>query len=286
MSLFFNEGEQALEALPINDSMRQAIESLVAEGLGQTISDALFSQDAGEAQLGARAAERSTFVECRRQANLENIFRSAARVLSMEASSKGNPDSGWLILFIDHAQDAGSDLEREVWARLLAAEIVSPGSVSRRTLGFLRYMDSWEMDAFAEYAAFAFAFESGWRFMFEEANARREMWSYGREIDITQHWVDIGLLSSQLTTLESANLKGLCIVYKTKRWQLSPVHGEGAELSFSLGYRRFTALGQQIANAMKIKTFNGYARNVVQALNALEGLKLDVVEDVVSSTPR
>ena len=280
MSLFFSASEQTPEALLINDSIRRAVEILVSEGLGQTIADALFAQDTGEAQLGARAAERSTFVECRRQANLENIFRSAARVQSMEASSKGNQDSGWLTLFIDYAKDAKSDLEREIWAHMLAAEIVSPGSVSRRTLGFLQHMDFWEMEAFAEYAAFAFAFESGWRFMFEETVARREMWSYGREIDITQHWVEIGLLSSQLTAIESANLKGLCIVYKTKRWQLSPLPRDGGELKFSLGYRRFTALGQQIANAMKIKTFNGYARNVVQALNSLEGFKLDALEDV------
>lgn len=74
MSLFFSEGAQAPEALPINDSMRQAVESLVTEGLGQTMADALFAQDTGEAQLGARAAERSTFVECRRQANLKISF--------------------------------------------------------------------------------------------------------------------------------------------------------------------------------------------------------------------
>lgn len=280
MSLFFSASEQTPEALLINDSMRQAVERLVSEGLGQTLADALFAQDTGEAQLGDRALERSKFVECRRQVNLENIFRSAARVQSMEASSKGNPDSGWLTLFINHAKDAKSELEREIWAHMLAAEIVSPGSVSRRTLGFLRHMDFWEMEAFAEYAAFAFAFESGWRFMFEETVARREMWSYGREIDITQHWVEIGLLSSQLTAIESANLKGLCIVYKTKRWQLSPLPRDGGELKFSLGYRRFTALGQQIANAMKTKTFNGYARNVVQALNSLEGFKFDALEDV------
>jgi hypothetical protein len=228
---------------------------------------------------------RTAHVECRRQSNLERIFRCAATVKSAEIKSIGDLHGGWVGLFVSGAQDAESELEREVWSRIFAAEIQSPGTVARRTLNFLREMDAWELEAFAEYAAFAFAFESGWRFMFEEDIARREMWSYGREIDITKHWVDIGLLSAEVSTIESVNLRGLCIGYKRKRWQLSAMQAfDGAAVKVgarikALGYRKFTAMGQQIANAIPTKTFNGYARNVVQALNGLEGLRFDAVEE-------
>jgi hypothetical protein len=284
MNVFLMEAEPIEAVEPLDDPMTAAIKSVLSVSVGQTMADAVFDDEL-ESGLAERVMARTAHVECRRQSNLERIFRCAATVKSAEIKSIGDLHSGWVGLFVSGAQDAESELEREVWSRIFAAEIQSPGTVARRTLNFLREMDAWELEAFAEYAAFAFAFESGWRFMFEEEIARREMWSYGREIDITKHWVDIGLLSAEVSTIESVNLRGLCIGYKRKRWQLSAMQAfDGAAVKVgarikALGYRKFTAMGQQIANAIPTKTFNGYARNVVQALNGLEGLRFDALEE-------
>ncbi len=282
MSLFFTEAEAPKVGVVIDEALAEAIKAMVAEGLGTATSAAVFSVDE-ESGLAVRVADRVEYVESRRQANLEGIFRSAATHQAVDAKSIGRPENGWLGLFVASAQDAESELERDVWSQILAAEMLAPGAVARRTLGFLREMDVWELEAFAEYVAFAFSFESGWRFMFEEDIARREMWSYGREIDITQQWVDIGLLSSQVSCIESVSLRGLRIGYKSKWWQLIPDAlgqvGESNEgKANALGYRKFTATGQQVANAVKTKTFNGYARNVMQALNGLDGFRFDAVE--------
>ncbi|MFM2007496.1 MAG: hypothetical protein RLZZ09_3151 [Pseudomonadota bacterium] len=279
------EAEPPKDAVPLDQSMIAAIMAVLGEGLGQTMADAVFAGEL-ESSIADRVVDRTAHVECRRQSSLESIFRSAATVKPGDIKSTGHLDSGWLGLFVSGAQDAENELEREVWSRIFAAEVQAPGTVARRTLNSLRELDVWELEAFAEYVAFAFAFESGWRFMFEEDIARREMWSYGREIDITQHWLDIGLLSPQVSTIESLNLRGLCIGYKAKRWQLSAMQAnEGSaavELESkikALKYRKFTAMGQQIANATPSKTFNGYARNVVQALNGLDGFRFDVLEE-------
>jgi hypothetical protein len=279
------EAEPPKEAVPLDESMTVAITAVLGESLGQTMADAVFAGEL-ESSIADRVVDRAAHVEFRRQSSLESIFRSAATVNPGDIKSTGHLDSGWLGLFVSGAQDAESELEREVWSRIFAAEVQAPGTVARRTLNSLRELDVWELEAFAEYVAFAFAFESGWRFMFEEDIARREIWSYGREIDITQHWLDIGLLSPQVSTIESLNLRGLCIGYKAKRWQLSAMQAtEGTaavELESkikALKYRKFTAIGQQIANATPSKTFNGYARNVVQALNGLDGFRFDVLEE-------
>jgi hypothetical protein len=279
------EAEPPKDAVPLDQSMIAAIMAVLGEGLGQTMADAVFAGEL-ESSIADRVVDRAAHVECRRQSSLESIFRSAATVKPGDIKSTGHLDSGWLGLFVSGAQDAENELEREVWSRIFAAEVQAQGTVARRTLNSLRELDVWELEAFAEYVAFAFAFESGWRFMFEEDIARREMWSYGREIDITQHWLDIGLLSPQVSTIESLNLRGLCIGYKAKRWQLSAMKAnEGSaavELESkikALKYRKFTAMGQQIANATPSKTFNGYARNVVQALNGLDGFRFDVLEE-------
>lgn len=279
------EAEPPKEAVPLDQSMTAAITAALSDSLGQTMADAVFAGEL-ESSIADRVVDRTAYVECRRQSSLESIFRSAATVKHGEIKTTGHLDSGWLGLFVSGAQDVGSELEKEVWSRIFAAEVQAPGTVARRTLNSLRELDVWELEAFAEYVAFAFAFESGWRFMFEEDIARREMWSYGREIDNTQHWIDIGLLSPQVSTIESLNLRGLCIGYKAKRWQLSAmqaIEGTAAvELESkikALKYRKFTAIGQQIANATPSKTFNGYARNVVQALNGLDSFRFDVLEE-------
>jgi hypothetical protein len=279
------EAEPPKDAVPLDQPMIAAITAVLGESVGQTMADAVFAGEL-ESSIADRVVDRAAHVECRRQSSLESIFRSAATVKPGDIKSTGHLDNGWLGLFVSGAQDAESELEREVWSRIFAAEVQAPGPVARRTLNSLRELDVWELEAFAEYVAFAFAFESGWRFMFEEDIARREMWSYGREIDITQHWLDIGLLSPQVSTIESLNLRGLCIGYKAKRWQFSAMKAnEGSaavELESkikALKYRKFTAMGQQIANATPSKTFNGYARNVVQALNGLDGFRFDVLEE-------
>jgi len=231
--------------------------------------------------LDDRAAERGFQVERQRQENLESIFRRAAQCPVEDGAKPGAPDGGWLGLFIEGARDAEGELEQGIWARWLAAEIASPGTISRRSLAFLRTLNAWELESFHEYGAFAFAFESGWRFLFEDERARREIWTYGREIDLTTHWVAIGLLSADVSTLIGGKSRGLRIVYRNRSWQVTAIDQDAAAIeptTSGLVYRKFTAIGQQLADAMTFKTFNGYARNVIKALQGTGGLGFEEVE--------
>ena len=231
--------------------------------------------------LDDRAAERGFHVERRRQENLESIFRQTAHCPVEAGGKPGTPDSGWLGLYMEGARDAESELEQGIWARWLAAEIASPGAISRRSLAFLRTLNAWELESFHEFGAFSFAFESGWRFLFEDERARREIWTYGREIDLTAHWVDIGLLSAEVSTLIGGRSRGLRIVYRRRTWQVTAIDPDvppPCPPATGLSYRKFTAIGQQLADAMTFKTFSGYARNVIKALQGTGGLGFEEVE--------
>lgn len=236
--------------------------------------------------LESRAIGRINLIEQSRQENLERIF-SLAFSSASAAETKGLPkfDCTWLMRFISSAQDVHDKVAQGVWARVLAAELASPGTFALRTLSFLKDMDLWELNAFTEYSAFAFAFESGWRFMFDDELARREMWSYGRETDITQHWVDIGLLSAEVVCLQSARSRGLRIAYRSKLWHVvrDPLSGDAQAVGKPGGdgfhYRKYTVTGQQIASVLEPKTFNGYARNVIKALNDAHGAGLVAIEE-------
>ncbi len=102
--------------------------------------------------------------------------------------------------------------------------------------------------------------------MFEGEAARREIWSYGREIDLTQHWVDVGLLSSDASTLTLRNAAGLRISYRDKIWAVRLNPEAASEAVAPIRYRKFSVIGQQISSALNFKTFNGYARNLIKAI--------------------
>jgi len=216
-----------------------------------------------------------------KDANLRKVLVAAAEAPPPAEEAKAGPDLSWLAFYLEGAVLAAEASVQQLWGCLLANEIHNPGTVSRRTLQFLKAMDPWEIDAFTEFAAFSFSFESGWHFMIENELAHREMWSYGREIDMTQHWINIGLLAPELTLLDSVRLRGLRMSYqKQKSWALSvaEVHnGEG------LLYRKFSALGQQLADGLRLKTFNGFARNLVKGLNETSQLHFEELNEEAPS---
>jgi hypothetical protein len=224
----------------------------------------------GEKLLEARVATRLNLREARRQKNLEAIFALAAEELQEEVSDDPVFED-WLALYVDLAGDVADATAQQVWARLLALQIAVPDAVFKRTLLHLHSMDLWELNAFAEFCSFAFAFESGWRFVFEENITRPETWGYTRGNDYTQHFINTGLLSPEVSRLRMGLSKGgMRIRYYEKEYGLAPDSTESTSgLAFpdaEFGYRRFTVTGQQLTKALRAQTYYGYARNVISRL--------------------
>lgn len=259
---------------------RAALDARIQDTLGLSLPNLL---DADTGALAQRAEARRQRQEAVRQDNLETVFRLAADRLGK--AGEETLDSGWMSRFLAGAGDAVNELERSVWAGLLAAEIAEPGAISRRTLAFLREMDTWELASLAKYCAFAFTFESGWRFVFAEEAALREIWVYERDVEQTAHWVRIGLLASAVERLEPGKLRGLRINYHGRAWELAnPVPAEAS--ACACAYRKFSAIGQQIAGAITVKPWTGFARSVVKLLNTQHGMGwTEVAEPEPATTP-
>jgi hypothetical protein len=250
--------------------------SAVANVLGNETAQAAVAGESAIGDPAGRAAARIRHLETVRQANIERIVGLAAAGLAPAECSE-TVETGWLARFFECAKDAAGEVEQAIWARLLARELAVLGSVGKRALFILSGMNTWEIEGFVEYGAFSFAFESGARFMFDEDFARREMWTYGRELDITRHLIDIGLLSVDTAWVKAASGRGLRIRYSDNLYELrgSP-QPSAVEAGFS--YRKFTPVGQELVEALPTKTFLGYARNLIKALNAGRGLNLEPVE--------
>jgi hypothetical protein len=256
---------------------------LVSVAVGPETARAVCGMEGAATDFAARVSARTQQRELSRQAHIERIIRLAANEF-VPPDAAAPVDSGWLARFFEYAQDVSDESAQPIWGRILARELASPGGFSRRTLGFLSAMDSWEVAGFVEYCAFAFAFESGWRFMFDEDMARREMWTYGRDIDLTQHFIAIGLLSGEVGVIKPASAKGLRVCYSNKTYELRAREPrDNGELSTGVAYRKFTVIGQQLSEAIRTKSFFGYARNVIKALNAERRIGFELLEPPAES---
>ena len=277
MNMFFpGFGEAPSAERGLEQPIKDLIERLIPSALGPASSGILESKETDEGVLSRRADYQHIWGELT-QRNLESVFKVAAESPRPKEVPATLPETGWLMFFMAHAGLAATESQQRAWGEVLGFEVAAPGSVGKRTLLMLSGLEDWELDLFRQFSSFAFAFESGWRFVFEEDMVRREMWSYSRESDLTHHWVELGLLATDTLHAQVASLRGLEIGYGNKRWEIRPASQTPETVAVTATghqgffYRKYTAVGQELASAMKVKTYNGFARNVIDALNGVSG---------------
>ena len=77
----------------------------------------------------------------RRLGNIAAIVDKARRVLPAGTVPDVEPNVGWTSSFSSGAQGVSSDEMQNLWAKILAGEVATPGSTSIRTLTVLRNLD-------------------------------------------------------------------------------------------------------------------------------------------------
>jgi hypothetical protein len=115
----------------------------------------LASAEGARSALAARAAERITFQELRRQENIDAVVEEAIKVLPSHVSAEP-VDPDWMSRFFTACQDVSHAELRVLWGRLLTAEVSQPGAVSRRTLGILQDLSPTDAHAFSRLCRMAF----------------------------------------------------------------------------------------------------------------------------------
>lgn len=96
-----------------------------------------------ESRIDARLRHRET----QRQLNLETIAEAAVKHLPDEVTEAA-VDEDWKTRFFNIAEDVSSSDMQELWGKILAGEVASPGSFSVRTLETLRNLSKQEAEAF------------------------------------------------------------------------------------------------------------------------------------------
>lgn len=106
----------------------------VAEAKGQSLTTV-------DKELSERAARRLVAEEVNKQKNMEEVVKRADEILQanpIESSSMEENDLGWVEDCLDGAGKAFDDGLKGYWAKLLAGEIKTPGTYSKRIINFMK----------------------------------------------------------------------------------------------------------------------------------------------------
>lgn len=105
--------------------------------------------DIDKIPIEERTIKRIEYQENKRQQNIESITQKSVGFIENEkevAEEQVNED--WTTRFFNYAQDISDDQMQELWARILAGEVIRPGSFSVRTLELIRNLSKIEADTF------------------------------------------------------------------------------------------------------------------------------------------
>ena len=96
-----------------------------------------------------RTQHRVLFEEAKRQNNIESVISHTYNELENTQSVDSKPvDDDWITRFFNIAKDISSEDMQQIWGKILAGEIVKPGSFSMRTLDTIRNISQQEASAF------------------------------------------------------------------------------------------------------------------------------------------
>lgn len=169
----------------------------VASGKTRTEDDAVFVEtDVEFASINERTHIRVRHQETQRQENIETILSMVSGLIGKK-SPMDQVDPDWATLYFDYAQNVSNKTMQSLWARAMVAELRHPGSISKRSLGFLYHCDAWEIVAFKKVANFAFIGHNGHPFIFRSVNNPDLKDDIFSETRMLGHCINAGLMASR-----------------------------------------------------------------------------------------
>lgn len=222
-----------------------------------------------------RTDNRLIIKEESRQENLENIAVQAKLELPEKVSDK-KLDDDWVAQFFEHAQDVHDGDMQKLWARILAGEIASPETYSKRTLQFLKTLDKWEAEKFSELCSFVTKDKGGWNIIFDLALSEKIRSKLGQK-DYINHFCNIGLTDGTERVVDPSKITGTEIHYFDQKYIFKgPAKVEkdpNSKVPFITPFeipiqvKYFTSIGQQLANIADPLPIDNMITGLEKALN-------------------
>lgn len=239
---------------------------------GATVSTAL--------TLGQRAERRLQMQHERQQYNLENIMALALEYCTDQVASQ-DVDPDWFQQYCELVLEISNKNMQQLWAKILAGEIASPGKFSLKTLHSLKRMSYKEALALQQAANLScksrqdptprvyFGYirkPSLWHLLTGKNRAVLNLNQYGLSYPQILSLMDIGLLHN--SEIETGTLPhGQAIHWQ---YQHLSIHGTIKSKDAVLQYYKYTACGAELLPLLTTQSNPAY-------LQALKQLVSDII---------
>lgn len=229
--------------------------------------------------LAQRAERRLQMQRERQQYNLERVMTLAMEYCPEHVSAQ-DVDPDWFQQFCDLILDISNYSMQQLWAKILAGEIASPGKFSLKTLHTLKRMSYKEALALQHAANLScrtrqdpsariyFGFirrPSLWRLLTGRSRAVLNLSQFGLPYPQILSLIDIGILHS--SEIESGELPaGQALL-----WQFQQVNVSGTISSKNvvLQYYKYTASGAELLPLVSTQTNMQYLEALKQLLSGI-----------------
>lgn len=227
-----------------------------------------------ESSFAQRALARERLEKARIQKNLEQIMVLAEKMCGDEAGSRLDPD--WFSAYLDLAKFSQTKAMQQLWAQILAMEIVSPGHFSIRALQVLTQMTQREAKWFQRAVQLSSrmggehshklligAIRMPSRFGLKRQRIQRlSLGRYRLAYNQVMQLAELGLIYDR--ELESTFAAQLDLSFEQggKMWLLHPRFRE-----CKLIYYRMTPIGDELAQLISQQSVQNYQEDLSQLLN-------------------
>lgn len=227
------------------------------------------------ASIAERAEHRARKLSSQYQSNIETIYAIAISHTPSDVTG-ADLDPDWVHQFFKLAEQIHNRNMQELWGRILANEITSPGNFSLRTLSTLKQLTHKEAQMFEKALTIAVTINGdsklklliGYRYargvgrLFRKSEGATIAFSlFGLPYSSILTLMDAGLLHrSEFETGELNSKNPVNFTLAGTKRRLTPKHGHSL-----LSYYRLTSTGDELAQLVRPKPDQEYAK----ALNAL-----------------
>lgn len=108
----------------------------------------------GDVDIGNEIEARISFQEEKRQSNIASVVEMTASELNGKEVQNHELDHDWAARFFEGVQDVSSEQLQQIWSKILAGEVETPGQTSLNTLAILRNMRKYDAELFSRVAKF------------------------------------------------------------------------------------------------------------------------------------
>jgi hypothetical protein len=220
----------------------------------------MVDETGGAVPVEEQAALRGRLREARRQRTLAAIAGLARRALAGRVA-EDEPAAMWLDRFMDAAADAHEPAVQAVYARMLATEILRPGTVSMSAPWLLRTMSAQDLSRFGKLAQFAVG-----NFVVRLKDSFYE--KYGLDGEDLYHFEESGLVRAGGSNIKQfpSQVEGRFQTHLLLADRVLRVSADEPERKLVLPCYRLSTAGADIAEAMALPVVNDYITQIVDLL--------------------